>query len=82
MDKNYDLVVAGIERSQKAYVAVITSEEERALYRDFQQAWTTYFAATQNVLAAPAETTRRRLAICTSRSHLLPSRQTNCLAGR
>jgi methyl-accepting chemotaxis protein len=52
MDKNYDLVVAGIERSQKAYVAVITSEEERALYRDFQQAWTTYFAATQNVLAA------------------------------
>jgi methyl-accepting chemotaxis protein len=52
MDKNYDLVVAGIERSQKAYEAAITSEEERALYRDFQQAWTTYFAATQNVLAA------------------------------
>jgi hypothetical protein len=36
MDKNYDLVVAGIERSQKGYEAAITSEEERALYRDFQ----------------------------------------------
>jgi methyl-accepting chemotaxis protein len=52
MDRNYDLITAAIERSRKSYEGVIASEDERDLYRDFQQAWTSYFAATQEILAA------------------------------
>lgn len=52
MDKNIDLVFAGIDRASKPYEATIGSEEERALYREFLQAWTSYVAATQNILAA------------------------------
>jgi methyl-accepting chemotaxis protein len=52
MDKNNDLIAAAIDKSGRAYEAAIGSEEERALYREFQQAWASYFAATQDILAA------------------------------
>ncbi len=52
MDKNNELISAAIDKSGKAYEAAIRSDEERALYGEFQQAWASYFAATQGILAA------------------------------
>jgi methyl-accepting chemotaxis protein len=52
MDKNNELIVAAIDKSAKAYEAAIGSDEERELYGEFQQAWASYFAATQGILAA------------------------------
>jgi len=52
MDKNNELIFAGIDRSSRAYEAAIGSDEEHALYGEFQQAWASYFAATQGILAA------------------------------
>jgi len=52
MDKDNDPIFAAIDRSSKAYEAAIGSGEERALYGEFQQAWMTYFGATQDILAA------------------------------
>jgi methyl-accepting chemotaxis protein len=59
-DKNNELIFAAIDRSSKAYEAVIGSDEERTLYGEFQQAWTSYIGATQDILAASRKSDETR----------------------
>ena len=52
MDKNYDLIVAALNKTFDAYEPTLASGEERDLYRQFKTAWNDYFAGTQTVLNA------------------------------
>lgn len=52
MDKNYDLIVAALNKTFDAYEPTLVSGEERDLYRQFKSSWNDYFAGTQTVLNA------------------------------
>ena len=52
MDKNYDLIVAALNKTFDAYEPTLASGEERDLYRQFKSSWNDYFAGTQTVLNA------------------------------
>jgi methyl-accepting chemotaxis protein len=50
-EKEMERVDAALRKNQAAYEPVITSEEERAKYEEFQRLWADYMAEHANVLA-------------------------------
>ena len=52
MDKNFDLIVAALNKTFEAYEPMLASGQERELYGKFKTAWNDYFAGTQGVLDA------------------------------
>jgi len=52
MDKNFEILMASLRKTFAAYEPMVAPGEERVLFDEFKSAWSKYFAATQDVLAA------------------------------